>query len=62
MMAAAYADGWARGTGAWEGAVAILTRLANVLWWLWLLATLAVLGYFAVLGLGVVQHGVGVSK
>lgn len=31
----------------------ILTRLVNILWWLGLLATLVVLGYFAGLGLGV---------
>lgn len=25
----------------------VLARLANTLWWVWLLATLVVLGYFA---------------
>ena len=41
---------------------AILTRLVNILWWVWLTATLVVLGYFATLGIGAMQHGVGVSK
>ncbi len=40
----------------------ILTRLVNILWWVWLAATLVVLGYFATLGIGAMQHGVGVSK
>ena len=40
----------------------ILTRLVNILWWVWLVATLLVLGYFATLGIGVLRHGVGVSK
>jgi hypothetical protein len=41
---------------------AILTRLVNILWWVWLVAALVVLGYFAMLGIGALQHGLGVSK
>ncbi len=41
---------------------AILTRLVNILWWVWLVATLVVLGYFATLGIGVLQHGLRASK
>jgi hypothetical protein len=37
-------------------------RLVNILWWVWLAATLVALGYFATLGIGAMQHGVGVSK
>ena len=32
-----------------------LARLANMLWWVWLLATLVVLGDFARLALGILQ-------
>jgi len=42
--------------------LAILTRLLNILWWVWLVATLVMLGYFATLGIGALQHGPGVSK
>jgi hypothetical protein len=34
----------------------VMARLANMLWWVWLLATLVVLGYFARQGLGIMHH------
>jgi hypothetical protein len=34
----------------------VLARLANILWWVWLFATLVVLGYFARLALGILQQ------
>ena len=51
-------------TGVREGRAiwSVLAWLANILWWVWLVATLVVLGYFERLGLGVIQHGLGVSK
>jgi hypothetical protein len=40
----------------------ILTRLVNILWWVWLAGTLGVLGYFATLAIGAMQHGLGASN
>jgi|SoiMethySBSTD1v2_1073268.scaffolds.fasta_scaffold3109281_2 hypothetical protein len=40
----------------------ILTRLVDILWWVWLAATLGVLGYFAMLVIGAMRHGLGVSN
>jgi hypothetical protein len=40
----------------------ILTRFVNILWWMWLAATLGVLGYFATLAIRATQHGLAVSN
>jgi hypothetical protein len=40
----------------------ILTRVVDILWWVWLAATLGVLGYFATLVIGAMRHGLGVSN
>jgi|RhiMetdeSRZDD1v2_1073273.scaffolds.fasta_scaffold1485219_1 hypothetical protein len=46
----------AKGAGKEQAMWPVMARLANMLWWVWLLATLVVLGYFARQGLGIMHH------